>query len=186
MKNYIYIVVLLISGATIAQEKPKDVKIETIEKTIKYNDGDEVTESRLKVISRETSEVKLASDDKNKLNQERVPTRKKVETMILVDDDSDSDYDFITKETKFSNENKNYKFTPSIEGIDITFDNNSNEFIPVGKAWNSQKPGSYVVKSETYNGIGYFNQEGDFVVEYYNVDTQSLKTMVYEQNKNIQ
>jgi len=186
MKNYIYIVVLLIGGATIAQEKPKDIKIETIEKTIKYNDGDEVTESRLKVISRETAEVKLSEEDKNKLNQERVPSVKKVENMILVDDDSDSDYDFITKETQFSNANKNYTFTPSIEGIDITFDNNNNEFVPYGKAWTSQKPGTYVVKGETYNGMGYFNQKGDFVVEYYNVDTQSLKTMVYEQNKNIQ
>ncbi|WP_158850066.1 hypothetical protein [Algibacter sp. L1A34] len=180
MKNYIYIVVLLICGTAMAQEKPKDIKEETIEKTVKYNNGEEVTESKLKVISRETSSIELSMDDMEKVNQERIASTKKVETMVMVDDDLDPDYDLLSKETHFVSDDKNFKFSPNDGGFNIVFDNNDNEFVVVGKAWSTKNPGSYIVKGETYNGIGYLTEKGEFVVEYYNSDSESIETISYK------
>jgi hypothetical protein len=180
MKNYIYLFVLLIGGTAMAQEKPKEIKEETIEKTIKYNNGEQITESKLKVVSRETSDVALASGDKEKIYQNRVATTKKVETMVMVDDDFDPDYELLSKETHFISDDKSFKFTPSDGGFNIAYDNNNNKFVVVGKAYSSENPGSYVVKGETYSGIGHFNEKGDFIVEYYNTDSRSLKTISYK------
>ena len=180
MKNYIYMFVLLVCGTAMAQEKPKEVKQETIEKTVKYNNGEEITESKLKVISRETSNVELALDDKEKVDQQRVSTAKKVETMVMVDDDLDPDYDLLSKETHFISDDKNFKFSPSDGGFNIIFDNNDNEFVVVGKAWRTKNPGSYIVKGETYNGIGYLTEKGEFVVEHYNADSKSIETISYK------
>lgn len=180
MKNYIYLFVLLVSGTAMAQEKPKEVKQETIEKTVKYNNGEKISESKIKVVSRETADVELAMDDKEKVNQNRVATTKKVETMVMVDDDLDPDYELLSKETHFISDDKSFKFTPNNGGFNIAYDNNSNKFVVVGKAYSSKNPGSYVVKGETYNGVGHFNEKGDFIVEYYNADSQSLKTIMYK------
>ncbi|WP_152596219.1 hypothetical protein [Algibacter lectus] len=180
MKNYIYMFVLLVCGTSMAQEKPKEVKQETIEKTVKYNNGEEVTESKLKVISRETSNVELALDDKGKVDQQRVATTKKIETMVMVDDDLDPDYDLLSKETHYISNDKSFKFSPSDGGFNIIFDNNDNEFVVVGKAWSTKNPGSYIVKGETYNGIGYLTEKGEFVVEYYNVNSERIEMVSYK------
>ncbi|MDN3667208.1 hypothetical protein ACFFU1_06775 [Algibacter miyuki] len=180
MKNYIYLFVLLICGTTIAQEKPKQVKQETIEKTVKYNNGEEITESKLKVISRETSNVELDLSDKEKVNQKRIATTKKVETMVMVDDNRDPGFDLLSKETHFVSDDKSFKFSPSDGGFNIVFDNNENEFVVVGKAWSTKNPGSYIVKGETYNGIGYITETGDFIVEYYSTDSKSIETISYK------
>ncbi|WP_405293002.1 hypothetical protein [Algibacter sp. Ld11] len=183
MKNYIYMFVLLICGTAMAQEKPKEIKQETFEKTVKYNNGEGIIESKLRVISRETSNVELASDDKEKVNQDRVATTKKVETMVMVDDDLDPDFDLLSKETHFVSDNKSFKFSPIDGGFNIVFDNNDKEFVVVGKAWSTKNPGSYIVEGKTYNGIGYLNENGEFIVEYYNKDAKKIEKVSYKPKK---
>jgi len=118
-------------------------------------------------------------DDIKKVNQQRVATTKKVETMVMVDDDFDPDYDLLSKETHYVSDNKSFKFSPSDGGFNIIFDNNDNEFVVVGKAWSTENPGNYIVKGETYNGIGYLTEDGVFIVEYYSTDSESIETVSY-------
>ncbi|MEW4924456.1 hypothetical protein [Algibacter sp. 2305UL17-15] len=183
MKNLAYAFVLLICGTAMAQEKPKEVKEEATIKTIKYNDGQEIKEKKVKVVTRETTNVKLDENDAQKVNQERLPDTKKVEKMVMVSGDPNTSYELLLKETNYISEDKNYKFTPSDKGFDISFDNNNNEFEVTGKAWNSSNKGSYLVKGDNYNGVGYFNTKGEFVVEYYDEDSQSIKTMTYKEKE---
>ena len=52
--------------------------------------------------------------------------------------------------------------------------------VVIGKAWSTKNPESYIVKGETYNGIGYLTNKGEFVVEYYNADSKSIETVSYK------
>lgn len=183
MKHIAYIIVLLICGTTMAQEKPTELKEETEVKTVTYKDGDTTKEKKVKVVTRETSNVNLDKNDVDKINQNRISATKKIEKMIMIDDDADTEYDFLTKETYFLNSDKNYKFTPSDIGFDMAFDNENNKFVTIGKAWSTQNTGSYIIKGEIYNGIGYFNKEGNFIIEYYDEDLKKLNSVIFEENK---
>lgn len=185
MKNIIYLLAVFICTTTTAQEKATEIKQETKVKTVKYKNADSVKEDKVKVITRETSNVELDEKDKNKVNQDRVDATKKVEKMVMIDNDADNDYDILSKETYFISGEQNYKFTPNDNGFDMAFDNNNNKFVGVGNAWKSLNAGSYIVKGDNYNGIGFFNKNGDFVVQYYDEASGSLKTITFEENKEV-
>jgi hypothetical protein len=182
MKNLIYVLALLLAGNVMAQEKPKEVKQETKVKVVKTKNGKETTEKKVKVITRETADVELSKNDENKVNQNRVNATKKVEKMILVDDDKDADYDFLTKETYFVSGDKNYKFKPNKKGFDIVFDNDNDKFVKIGKAWATGTNGNYIIRGKVNNGIGYFNENGDFVVQYFDESSKSIKKTTYSKD----
>ncbi|WOD43314.1 hypothetical protein [Hwangdonia lutea] len=184
MKNLIYVFALLFIGSAMAQEKPKEVKQETKVKVVKTKNDKETKEKKVKVITRETADVKLDKNDKNKVNQSRVNATKKVEKMVMVDDDNDADYDILTKETFFVSGDQTYKFTPNDKGFDIIFDNDNNEFVKIGKAWSTSASGNYIIRGEMHNGIGYFDKNGNFVVEYFDENTKRVKKMTYSKEIN--
>tara|TARA_R110002049_G_scaffold188124_9_gene356430 strand:- start:1575 stop:2132 length:558 start_codon:yes stop_codon:yes gene_type:complete len=179
MKTYVYLFAFLFVGYAMAQEKPKEVKEKVETKTVKVNDGEKTTEKKVKVITRETTSVKLDEKDKNEVNQDRVNSISKVEKLIMVDNDVDGDYDFLTKETFYKIGDKNYLFKPNKRGFNIAFNNNKSKFEPVESALSTSKNGHYLVNGETYAGIGYFNSNNDFVIEYYDKDTDGIKTKTY-------
>lgn len=183
MKNLIYMIALLICGTAIAQEKPTEIKKETAVKVVKYKDGDKTKEGKIKVVTKETSQVKLDKDDVKKLNQDRVPATSKVTRTIMIDNDADKAYDVLTSETFYVNADQDYKFSPSETGFIMALSDDKNEFVEIGKAWNTHNPGSYIIKGETYNGIGYFDKDGSFVVEYYDEDSETIKTIKYNEKK---
>ncbi|ULC58223.1 hypothetical protein MBM09_09860 [Flaviramulus sp. BrNp1-15] len=183
MKNIIYVFAMLIFSTAMTQEKPTEVKEETKVKTIKYKDGDETAEKKVKVVTRETANVKLDKNDATKVNQDRVAATTKVEKMLMIDDDADSDYDTLSKVTYFMYGDNNYMFTPNSRGFDIAFDKDKEKFVNVGRALTTGAKGNYIISGEAYNGIGYFNTDGNFVIEYYNNDTDTIEVKVYERNK---
>ena len=180
MKNLIYTCAfILCTSAIIAQEKPKEAKEETEVKVVKIKDGDKTTEKKVKVITRETGTVKLDGKDKDKVNQGRVDSVSKVEKMIMVDNDIDGDYDFLTKETSYKLGDKEYLFKPNNRGFDIAFNKNESKFVTTETALTTNANGHYLVNGEAYAGIGYFNKNGDFVVQYYNKDNDTIETKTY-------
>lgn len=182
MKNIAYLVALLFFSTAIAQDNPTEIKEEVEIKTLNYKNNDTYKESKVKVITRETSRVKLDESDANKVNQDRISETKKVEKMVLIDNDTDNDYDFLTKETLYISENKNYKFTPNKKGFNIAFNNNTNQFVKIGKAWITSAIGNYIVRGKTENGIGFFDKDGNFVVEYYDKNSKDIKTKKYNKD----
>ncbi|NCO63843.1 MAG: hypothetical protein GW849_08195, partial [Flavobacteriia bacterium] len=71
MKNTLLVLAMLVFSFTIAQETPKEVKVETEIKTVKVKTEEGTTEKKLKVITKETSDITLDDDDINKVNQNR-------------------------------------------------------------------------------------------------------------------
>ncbi len=183
MKNLTYAMALLVCGTAMAQEKPTEITKETAVKIVKYKDGDELKEGKIKVINKETSHVKLDAEDANKINQDRVPAETKVVKTVMIDNDKDKAYDLLTTETFYVNEDSSYRFSPDESGFMMALSDDQNEFVEIGKAWNTKSQGNYIVRGETYNGVGYFDKDGSFVVEYYDEDTESIKIMKYDEKK---
>lgn len=181
MKNLIVLIAIIFSGNLFAQETPKEVKQETEVKTVKIKDADKTTEKKVKVVTRETASVELDKKDQNKTNQDRVEATKKIEKRVFVDNDNDDNYDMLTQETYYVLGDEKYMFTPNKKGFDIAFDKNkdNDHLIKVGKAWATSTNGYYILNGEMQSGIGYFDSNGNFAVEYYNKDTDQVEVKTY-------
>ncbi|MEB8329920.1 hypothetical protein OO009_11190 [Flavobacteriaceae bacterium KMM 6897] len=182
MKNLLFIAALIVSGTLFAQEKPKEVKKETEVKTVKTNSGAKTTAKSVKVVTKETSEIELDEKDKNKIDQDRVKSTTKVEKEVYVDNDDDTGYNLFTKETYFISDGGNYAFSPNERGFGMHYHPEKDKSKEIGNSWVSSNEAYYIVDGETHSGIGHFNANGDFVVEYYNKDTQQVETKVYQKN----
>ncbi|MCK0147227.1 hypothetical protein MWU78_16330 [Arenibacter sp. F26102] len=177
MKNLLFSAVLLISGTLLAQENPKEVKQETEVTTVKTNHGNKISAKSVKVVTKETSDIKL-----DKSNQDRVKSDTKVEKEVYVDNDDNTGYQFLTKETYFISDGGKYAFSPNDKGFGINFNPDNATSIESAKSWASSNDDYYIVEGETHSGIGRFNTNGDFVVEYYNKDTQQVEVKIYKKN----
>ncbi|MCM4154241.1 hypothetical protein DHD05_21850 [Arenibacter sp. N53] len=177
MKNLSFITVLLISGTLLAQENPKEVKQETEVTTVKTNHGNKISAKSVKVVTKETSDITL-----DKSNQDRVNSETKVEKEVYVDNDDNTGYKFLTKETYYISDGGNYAFSPNDQGFGINYNPDNSTSVESAKSWASSNEDYYIVEGETHSGIGHFNTNGDFVVEYYNKDTQQVDVKIYQKN----
>ncbi|WP_100611585.1 hypothetical protein [Confluentibacter lentus] len=180
MKHVIYICLLLFAGTVFAQQKPKEVKEEVEVKTVKVKDNEKTTENKVKVVTRETSDVELDEKDKNKTNQDRVPGTTKVEKKTYVDNDASDKYSILTSETYYKMDDGNYVFSPSEQGFQISHSKGDNQ--PqniIGKSWPTSLKGYFIVDGASQSGIGYFDQNGNFVTEYYNKSTKQVEVKTY-------
>ena len=121
----------------------------------------------------------MDGNDINKVNQDRVNSSVKVEKITMIDNDSDSEYDIASIETYYKLDNESYMLSPNKRGFDIQFNNNHSKFIKVAKVWNTSSGNHYLVHEKENKGIGYFDTEGNFVVEYYNKDLDLIETKTY-------
>jgi hypothetical protein len=184
MKNLILVIAIMLSANLFAQESPKEVKKETEVKIIKTKDADKTTEKKVKVITSETESVELDKKDKNKINQNRIGATKKVEKTVIIDNDDDDNYDVLTQETYYILGDETYMFTPNKKGFDIAFDKkkDNNHLIKVGKAWTTSNDGYYILNGDMHSGIGYFDSNGNFAVEYFNKETNQVEVKTYMRN----
>ncbi|WP_111307118.1 hypothetical protein [Confluentibacter sediminis] len=179
MRHVIYICLFLFTGTVFAQEKPKEVKEEVEVKTIKIKDNEKTTENKVKVVTRETNDIELNENDKNKTNQERIPTATKVEKLTYIDNDGGDSYDVLTKETSYKMADGNYVFSPSDNGFEMSHSMDNNQSEKIGKSWAASIKGYYIVDGTSHSGIGYFDKNGNFVTEYYNKDTKQVEIKTY-------
>ena len=179
MKKLAILFALVISASAFAQEKPKEVKEETEIKTVKIKEGNDTKEHKLKVVTRETANVELDARDRKKVNQDRVEAPKKVEKKVFVDNDDDNSYDLLSKETYYIIGDEKYRFTPNNNGFDIAFNRDAEKFVKVGKVWATSNDGYYLLNGQLHNGIGYFDKDGNFTIEYYNKETDKIEVKTY-------
>ncbi|MFS4481883.1 hypothetical protein ACKGJY_02615 [Hyunsoonleella sp. 2307UL5-6] len=180
MKNTIYILALFICGTAVAQEQPSEVTEEVKIKTIKQNNGKNVTEKKIKMVTRETSNVKLDDSDAEKINQNRVNATTKVEKKIMVAKNSNN-FKTLSKVTYYTVGDSNYMFTPQNYGFDVA-NNQDSKYTTIAKAWITKANGSYIIKGETLNGVGYFDKNGNFIVEYFDDTSNSIKSTMYNKD----
>ncbi len=182
MKNLFLIAAFILSGTLLAQMEPTEVKKETEVKTMKTNHGDKVSKKSVKVVTKETANIELDKKDKDKIDQSRVKATTKVEKDVYVDNDDKTGYTMLTTETYFVSDGGTYAFSPNEKGFGMNYNPEDDASVEIGKSWASSNQGYYIVDGEAHSGIGHFNANGDFVVEYYNKDTQQVEVKVYKKN----
>ena len=173
--------IVFVCASTMAQENPSEVKEEVQIKTVKHKDGEKVTENKVKVITRETSDVKLDKKDAKKINQSRVGTTTKIEKKVMVAKNTE-DYKTLSQVTYYVVGNKKFMFTPNENGFNLANSNEDNEFITIANAWFTIVNGSYIIKGETQNGVGHFDENGNFIVEYYDENSKSVMSTIYNKD----
>lgn len=178
MKNLIYIVMFLVPTILFAQEKPKNVSEETTTKTIVIDNGKEVVEKKVEVTTREEEQLELDENDKNKVNQDLVSSPSKVTTTVKIDNDMDPFYDTKTESVKYMHLDDAYVFKRKTDGFIVSeFDNNSN--MSLGQVYRTSAKNNYLYKSSDYNGVGYFDNNGNFIVEYYDAEKKGMVKKVF-------
>jgi hypothetical protein len=172
MKNLFYICLFLFAGTAFAQEKTKNVSEETTVKTIKTNNGEKITENKVKVTTREEQNIEFDEKDKDKRDKDVVNSPVKVLKTLEIDDDKDNFYDSKVEIGFYEFEGTRYNFTKSETGFLIHKNEDAFNF---GKALRASEKNHYLFKSDDKTGVGYFNDKGNFAVEYYNNDTGKLE-----------
>src|SRR5690606_12409772 len=173
MKHIISMGLFLVARTLFAQEQPKEIKEEIEVKTVKVKDSDKTTENKVKVVTRETSKVELDEKDKNKVNQNRLPATSTVEQRVYVDNT------VLENETSFKMDDGNYVFYPNATGFEMSQSTSNNQSQNIGKSWASSMKGYYILEGASQYGIGYFDQNGNIVTEYYNKDTKQVEVKTY-------
>ncbi|MDE0536980.1 hypothetical protein, partial [Tenacibaculum sp. L6] len=102
-----------------------------------------------------------------------------VEKTIMVDIDKDPFYDSKTKVNYFKYKGKQYGFLIDQKDLLITRKVN-NEDVTSARAYRSINNDFYVVQGDEFNGVGYFNKYGDFIIEYRNKETNKLEYAIFE------
>lgn len=175
---------MLSFGIALSQEEPSEILKETEVRQVQFTKQGELHEGTLKLITTQTANVELNEAEKYNLNQSRIPATKKIQKTVLLDNDKDAAYDIRTRDVFYVKDDKDYKFSPNDNGFDITYSNKKDTFINLGEAWQTNSPGIYIIRDKTYNGIGYFSDNDDFVVDYYDKKSNTIKSIVYKQKAN--
>ncbi|WP_344789197.1 hypothetical protein [Postechiella marina] len=176
MKNFMTIALLLVMVNTYAQQVDsiKTTKVETVTDTV----NGEITSKKIKTITLKEQAVKTDPADKGKLNADRIFPPTKVKKTVMVDYDADPFYDEKTTLKYFELNNDNYVFRKSNDGFIMNVLNKDEEVLKANARQTKSGP-YYVVNSNEFDGIGFFNKEKKFVLEFYNQKTDKLETIEF-------
>lgn len=170
MKHLIYAFSLLMVTGAYAQNKPVDKVEETKTKTIKVKKDGKIVENKVKVTTTKEQSVITQKKDNSTINNTRVFPEVKVTKTISIDNDNDPFYEATDKIVYYTDDDGTYLFTSNKKGFTMS-DAQQNS---IGYAARSSNNQYYILNMNNYSGVGYFNNEGYFVVEYYNSDLERL------------
>lgn len=168
MKRVIILFAFLISVGSFAQEKKKNTETETVttKKTVTDNKGSRTstkTESQTKNIN-----MRLADEDANKVNQMVILDPEEVDTNVS--------YDFGGEQFQFLNQEDREGYR-----LMTVKDNTSNKEYAIIKP--TSQEGYFIISKEGQSSFGYFNDEGNFIVERYDQKQDKIVTDVYKIDK---
>ena len=168
MKKLIYICLFLFAGNIIAQEKPKNVSEESTLKTVK----------KIKVTTREEQNIEFDKKDDKKRDKDVVNSPVKVNKIIEIDNDKDNSFDSKTEVGYYEFEGKQYNFKKVNNGFSVLVENNE---APdnYGNIVKFKKENHYLFQNGNDNGIGYFNEDGSFTIEYYDKKTKTVTSQEF-------
>lgn len=166
MRHLIILAALLIGTVSFGQQT-KNTKTETVttKKTITDNQGSRIqtkNESQTK-----DSKIRLDEAEANKVNQTAIVEPEEIST--------DVSYDFEGNQFQFSNreDQSGYRLM-QVKG-------NNDEGPSILSP--ASREGHYIITKDDTTAMGYFNEEGDFVVERYDPEQDKVVVDVYELNK---
>ncbi|MDC8001744.1 hypothetical protein POV26_11910 [Aequorivita todarodis] len=161
MKKVLMIFALAAFTTAFAQDN-KSEKTETVVTKVKVKDNKGVHTDVKEVTRTETQPIKLDPKDAGKTDQdyELGPTR--VQTDVNY---SSADHSYM-----FENEKNGYKIYDTKAG-------QKNDFAILRP---TSKNGYYIMSQAGNNSFGYFNEDGNFVVESYNPKTDAVEKTIYK------
>lgn len=181
MKNLIYIFSFLMISTVYAQEKKPVDKMEatkTTKTTINKN-GEKVSESTVKETTRKEQEIKTVQRKGNTPDGDKVDTPVKVTKTIEIDSDSDPFYDVKDKVVYYNYDDTQFTFTSNKEGFLMASPENGS----YGEARKSASNHFYLMTIKGQPGVGYFDSNGRFIVEYYDKEKDAMVMQSYEMSE---
>ena len=167
MKNVMILLIALVGSTVFAQSTPVDKKEETETKVIRVKSEKDTIETKMQVKTKEEQEVRTVDNPNHPINRDQVKTPKKITTTTVFDLDDDPFYDEEHTEKYYSYNDKTFKFEPNDYGFAMKDQKASSNENVLGKARLTSVSRFYLIETDGHNGIGYFNKNGSFVVEYY-------------------
>ncbi|WP_445736232.1 hypothetical protein [Mariniflexile sp.] len=185
MKNIIYICALFFAGTIWAQQQPKNISEESTIKTVKTNNGSEIVEKKVKVTTRAEQGIEFAEKDENKRDKDIVESPVKINKTIEVSNGKDRVYDSKTEVGYYQYDGKQYNFNKVDNGFSVLIENKDTPD-NYGNIVKFNRENHYLFDNGHDTGIGYFNDDGSFTIEYYDKNTKNVisqEFILVEKNK---
>lgn len=166
----------LIVSSAFAQNAPIETTNETIIKKVKIENQDDVITNKVRVETTKEQLVMTDSSFGSSTNADRVFPKVKVTKTINIDNDKDPFYDSDAIIQYYILNDDTYEFKTNNKGFTI-FKNNMD---PFAMATRSNSGQFYFLTMEPYTGVGYFDENSNFIVEYFNSETGINITETFE------
>lgn len=180
MRKIITAFILLTFVNALSQEDNKDViKTSKIKKTTTYDKNGKKEINKIKVVTTETQENNFNPNQKEQLNQDKVSTPIEISRVIMIDNDKDPFYDKTIKVKFYKLKSKKYALKSEKNNLTISYYDGNKEIV-IGSAIKSKFNKYYILHSKQYNGVGYFNKNDEFIIEYYNPKNNTNEFKIFE------
>lgn len=173
MKNIIYICLIMFAGHMSAQVKPKNISEESVVKTTTTDNGSEVVEQKIKLTTRSEQAIEFAEEDKDKTDKAVIESPVKFNQTLEINGHADTTYNSKTEIDYYEFNGNRYGFKKVDNGFSVSSDNKE---IPTGNLVKFNRENHYIYQNGSETGIGYFTNDGSFIIEYYDVKTGKIKT----------
>lgn len=173
-----YACLFLFVGSIWAQEEPKNISEESTVKTVKKNDGSGIVEKKIKVTTREEQDIEFAQKDKNKRDKDVVKSPVKVKKTIEIDNNRGNSYDSKTEIGYYEFNGKQYGFKKVATGFSV-LEKELETPNNYGNIVKFNRDNHYLFQNGNDTGIGYFNEDGSFTIEFYDKNTRTVTSQEF-------
>lgn len=181
MKKLIYMFTFLLVSGMYAQEKTPTDKMETTKTTTTTIDknGEKQVVGKVKETTRKEQKIKTNQYGGETVNGYKVDTPIKVSKTIQIDKDWDPFYDMKNKIVYYNLNGEPMTFNSTDSGFSIASSQNDSH----GTARKSASSHLYLTNIQGHSGVGYFDNNGNLIVEYYDDKIDMMVTEIYKVTK---
>jgi hypothetical protein len=172
MKNIVLALALAI-GLSVNAQVNKNVTKETTTKRTTVNNGREVKSSEVNQTRTAQQELDFKDAESNKLNKDLTPTPVAVTTSTTISGDGIPTQE-IDRSSYYTLNGQRYQFVTDKTGYRVISGDNQN-FGSMRRTSNN----NYIYRSGASTSIGYFDKDGNFVVETYDDKTDGVTVQTY-------
>lgn len=166
MKRILILTALLFGTISFAQTKNTETETVTTKRTIKDNRGSR-TETKNESQTKDYN-MRLADEDANKVNQMAIMEPKEVSKNVS--------YDFGGQQFQFLDQQDREGYR-----LMTVKDNSTDKEYAIIKP--TSQEGYYIISKDGQSSFGYFNDEGNFIVERYDAKKDKIVSDVYKINR---
>jgi len=177
MKKIIVTTVLLAFGVTLNAQVNKNVTKESTTTKVTVNDGTAPRQVTRTESTQAVQNIELKDAESNKLNKDMKPTPVQVEKSTTVSGTGIPTQE-IDRSSYYQFNGKNYQFISDKSGYRIASPDNTNMGV-LRKTSNN----NYIYRTNDRVSVGYFDQNGNFVVESYDDKTDGVTVETYTRVK---